>query len=238
MEQFRLDKLVCDLFKVTRKQAKNDISAGNVTVNGVVVRKSNEHFSINDKIARCGQIGVYQKYVYIMMNKPEGVLSATQDRHTKTALDLLPESMRQRDLFVAGRLDKNTTGFLLITNDGDFAHNILSPKKHIAKTYIASLRDEIDDTAVLTFAQGIQLSDFVCKPAKLEILAPKCARITVVEGKFHQIKRMFAAIGNEVITLHRCKMGGLELDLRLQRGEARYITDEELIDLKKGKIDD
>ena len=138
MEQFRLDKLVCDLFKVTRKQAKTDISAGNVTVNGVIVRKSNEHFSVNASIARCGQIGFYQKYVYSMMNKPEGVLSATRDRHAKTALDLLPEMMRRRDLFVAGRLDKNTTGFLLITNDGDFAHSILSPKKHIFKKHFGN----------------------------------------------------------------------------------------------------
>jgi len=139
---------------------------------------------------------------------------------------------------VAGRLDKNTTGFLLITNDGDFAHNILSPKKHIAKTYIASLRDAIDDTAPQIFAQGVELSDFVCKPAKLEILAPNRARVTVVEGKFHQIKRMFAAIGNEVISLHRCQMGDLELDSTLQKGEARYITNEELLRLKEGKIDD
>ncbi len=238
MEQFRLDKLVCDLFKVTRKQAKSDIAAGNITVNGIVVRKSSEHFLTSDEIARCGIVGCYQKFVYIMMNKPDGVLSATRDRHTKTALDLLPEQMRQRDLFVAGRLDKNTTGFLLITNDGDFAHNILSPKKHIAKTYIASLRDPLDESAIVKFRQGVELSDFTCKPAVLEILEPHLARIKVVEGKFHQIKRMFGAVGNEVLSLHRSSMGDLELDPALQSGEARYITDDELERLKKGNIND
>lgn len=238
MERFRLDKLVCDLFKVTRKQAKTDISCGKITVNGVVVYKSSEHFSPSDEIARCGEIGKYQRYVYIMMNKPQGVLSATRDRNTKTALDLLPPQLRQRDLFVAGRLDKNTTGFLLITNDGDFAHNILSPKKHIAKTYIASLREPVPLSAIDKFRQGIELSDFTCKPAELEILEPCLARITVVEGKFHQIKRMFGAIGNEVIALHRSHMGTLELDPMLQCGEARYITDNELTLLKDGKIND
>lgn len=238
MEQFRLDKLVCDLFKVTRKQAKTDIAAGNITVNGTVVRKSSEHFLSTDEIARYGVMGHYQKYVYIMMNKPQGVLSATQDRHSKTALDLLPKQMCQRDLFVAGRLDKNTTGFLLITNDGDFAHNILSPKKHIAKTYMARLRDPIDQDAILKFRQGIRLVDFTCKPAILEILKPCTVRITVVEGKFHQIKRMFAAIGNEVLTLHRCSMGNLELDPSLRSGEARYITEDELECLQKGNFND
>lgn len=238
MEQFRLDKLVCDLFKVTRKQAKADIADGKITVNGKTIYKSNDHFSVTDQIARCGEIRTYQKFVYIMLNKPEGVLSATQDRSAQTVIDLLSLELKQRDLFVAGRLDKNTTGFLLITNDGEFAHNILSPKKHIAKTYVASLRDPIPLLAIEQFRQGIKLSDFTCKPAKLEILGPRLARITVVEGKFHQIKRMFAAIGNEVLSLHRSHMGGLELDPTLKSGEARYITNSELKLLKEGKIYD
>ncbi len=234
MEQFRLDKLVCDIFKVTRKQAKSDILAGNITVNGNVVRKSSEHFLVTDKIARFGVVGKYQKYVYIMMNKPKGILSATQDRHTKTAIDLLPPEMRQRDLFVAGRLDKNTTGFLLITNDGDFAHNILSPKKHVVKTYLAKLRDPVDVDAVERFARGIELSDFTCKPAQLEILELRFVKIKIIEGKFHQIKRMFGALGNEVLSLHRCCMGGLQLDSSLEFGQARYITESEL-DLLRGE---
>ncbi len=234
MEQFRLDKLVCDIFKVSRKQAKTDILAGNITVNGEVALKSSEHFFVTDKIERLGVLGKYQKYVYIMMNKPVGVLSATKDRHTKTVIDLLPTEMRHRDLFVAGRLDKNTTGFLLITNDGDFAHNILSPKKHVVKTYLAELRDIIAPEAVEQFACGIKLSDFTCKPAQLEILDLRLVKIKITEGKFHQIKRMFAAIGNEVMALHRCGIGGLHLDDSLEPGQARYITELEFELLKGG----
>ncbi len=234
MEHFRLDKLVCDLFKITRRQARNDIAAGNITVNGQVITRSSTHCSVCDIVCRGGVQGKYQKYVYIMMNKPQGVLSATKDHKSKTALDLLTENMRQRDLFVAGRLDKNTTGFLLLTNDGDFAHKILSPKNHIPKTYIATLERDVRQTDILSFQKGIVLKDFTCKPAFLESYGEKTAKITIVEGKFHQIKRMFHATGNDVLTLHRCKMGSLELDPNLQPGQARYITEKEL-DLIRGE---
>ncbi len=232
MERIRLDKLVCDIFKITRKQAKADISAGNITVNGEVAKKASEHYFTADKVCRNGVEGHYDKFVYIMMNKPRGVLSATKDKASKTALDLLSENMKQRDLFVAGRLDKDTTGFLLITNDGAFAHNILSPKKHIMKTYRAVLKNSVSPSDIDRFAEGIVLSDFVCKPAKLIKLDDNTAEITIYEGKFHQIKRMFYAIGNEVLELHRCQMGGLPLDKSLSFGEARYITENELEKLK------
>lgn len=235
MEHFRLDKLVSDFFKITRKQAKADISGGNITVNGQVIRRSSVHCSTSDLICRNGVEGKYQKYVYIMMNKPEGVLSATKDTRAKTAVDLLPEDLYQRDLFVAGRLDKNTTGFLLLTNDGDFAHKILSPKKHVPKTYVATLEKEIRNEDVAAFQKGIRLKDFVCKPAKLEPCGCKKARVTIVEGKFHQIKRMFHSIDNEVISLHRCQMGELALDVNLLPGQARYILDEELSLIKGEK---
>lgn len=238
MERLRLDKLVCDLFKLTRKQAKADIAAGNITVNGVVSKKCAEHYLTTDKVERNGEIARYQKYVYIMLNKPKGVLSATSDRFAKTAIDLLPKEMRQRDLFVAGRLDKNTTGFLLLTNDGDFAHNILSPKKHIAKTYVAELRNSLRGDETKMFSEGIKLNDFVCKPAKLLEVGPRKVEITVVEGKFHQIKRMFAAVNNEVLELHRVRMGGLMLDDTLAAGQARYITEDELELLKDGKFNE
>lgn len=238
METFRLDKLVSDLYKITRKQAKSDIAAGNITVNGSVTKKSSEHFSVADTVTRNGVVGIYQKFVYIMMNKPKGVISATSDKSAKTAVDLLTENMRQRDLFVAGRLDKYTTGFLLLTNDGEFAHNILSPKKHIAKTYVATLREPVKQSDITAFAAGIKLSDFICKPARLEIVEKSVAKITIAEGKFHQIKRMFEAVGNEVVELHRSKMGGLELDPSLKSGEARYITAEELEILKDGNFDE
>lgn len=236
MESFRLDKMVCELFGLTRKQAKKEISAGNIQVNGKVAKDSACHCVPADVILWGETVGKYQKYYYIMMNKPMGVISATKDRNVKTAVDLLPEDMKRKDLFVAGRLDKNTTGFLLLTNDGDFAHNILSPKNHIPKTYLAKLENEVLAKDVALFAGGIELKEGVCKPAVLEPLPDRCARITIVEGKFHQIKRMFHAVGNEVLELHRCKMGGLELDESLQPGESRYITEEELQILKGDRI--
>ena len=235
MEHYRLDKLVSELFKLTRKQAKNEISSGNVTVNGNVAKQVATHCFVTDEICLSGKRGVYQKYYYIMMNKPQGVLSATRDTKTKTAVQLLPENMFRKDLFVAGRLDKNTTGFLLLTNDGDFAHEILSPKKHIPKTYIAELMHPISDDDVQAFANGIELSDFVCKPAFLEPIGDKRVKVTIVEGKFHQIKRMFYAVNNEVLTLHRSHMGNLALDPALSAGEARYITENELMLLKGEK---
>ncbi|MBQ6947354.1 MAG: 16S rRNA pseudouridine(516) synthase [Clostridia bacterium] len=232
MEDFRLDKLVAELFRLTRKQAKKEIACGNVSVNGAVQKQSAMHCFAEDIICLNGQRGVYQKFYYIMMNKPKGVLSATKDRNTKTALDLLPEDMKRNDLFVAGRLDKNTTGFLLLTNDGEFAHNILSPKNHIPKTYVATLERDISPQDVDAFANGISLKEGICKPAKLVDLSNRRAEITIVEGKFHQIKRMFHAVNNEVHELHRDKMGGLALDSGLQPGEARYITEDEMVILK------
>ncbi len=232
MDSFRLDKLVCEMFGLTRKQAKKEISSGNVTVNGSVVRQSAEHCLVTDEIA-CGEkIGRYQRFYYIMMNKPKGVLSATADRKMRTAIDLLPEELFRKDLFVAGRLDKDTTGFLLLTNDGDFAHNILSPKNHIQKTYVARLEQPVKPSDVQLFAKGIQLKDFVCKPAILRPIGDCLAEIVVVEGKFHQIKRMFHSVDNEVLELHRKKMGELELDKSLLPGESRYISEDELKLLK------
>ncbi len=234
MEQLRLDRLVCEIFKITRKEAKKEISMGNVTVNGQVARKAAEHFTTDDEVCLGGVTGKYQKFVYIMMHKPTGVLSATSDKKAQTVIDILPSHLYQKDLFVAGRLDKDTTGFLLLTNDGDFAHKILSPKNHIPKTYIAELASAVTGDDITAFDAGISLSDFVCKPALLEPLEGNFAKITIVEGKFHQIKRMFAARNNEVIHLHRVKMGNLSLDEKLAQGQARLITEDEL-NLLKGR---
>lgn len=228
MEQMRIDKLVSEIFGLSRKQARDEIAAGNVTVNGEIRKKSSEHCLPTDKVCLSGSEGKYQQYVYIMMNKPKGVISATKDAKAKTAVDLLPPDLFRKDLFVAGRLDKNTTGFLLFTNNGDFAHNILSPKKHIPKTYVALLASDPTEQDVQKFEEGILLGEFRCKPAKLEVLGNCKARITICEGKFHQIKRMFFAVQNEVIELHREKMGGLKLDAALAPGQARALSEQEL----------
>lgn len=204
-------------------------------VNGSVCKNSSEHFSSQDSISLNGVLKNYQRNVYIMMNKPEGVISASKDGKSKTALDLLPPDLYRKDLFIAGRLDKNTTGFLLITNDGEFAHNILSPKKHIFKTYLVRLQKPLNGSEIDLFAKGITIGKLQCKPAILEVRGENEARITICEGKFHQIKRMFHAVDNEVVSLHREKMGGLFLDKKLLPGQARYITDDELKLLKDGE---
>ncbi len=226
----RIDKFICDTINITRTQAKAKISSGNVFCDGVCVRSSS--FQVDEKSSKIivdGKEINYEKFVYIMMNKPAGVLSATKDNKTKTAIDLLKESDRKHDLFVAGRLDKDTTGFLLITNDGDFAHNILSPKKHVLKTYIVTLEHSDYEGYKDAFKKGIVLEDgYTCKPADfIETSDGKCM-LKISEGKFHQIKRMFLSLNNKVVSLSRVAMGNLELDQRLNFGEYKFLTAEEL----------
>ena len=232
MKTERLDKLVSIAFHISRRDAKDRIARGKIKVNGAVCRDASEHFENDVQITNDGQNGEYRRYVYIMMNKPEGVVSAAKDAVTPTALSLLPPEMMRHDLFIAGRLDKNTTGFLLITNDGAFAHDILAPKKHIPKTYLATVTSDLRESDITAFSQGIAIGDERCKPARLTILSKRSARVTIEEGKFHQIKRMFHAVGNEVVTLKREKMGDLPLDPSLLPGQARYISEEELRRIK------
>ena len=168
-----------------------------------------------------------------MLNKPQGVVSASDSDKDETVVDLVPDELYRKGLFPAGRLDKDTTGFVLITDDGDFAHRILSPKNHIFKTYIAGLQHELSDDDIKSLENGIILGDgTVLKEAKVEVIKGEdkpFVRIMICEGKYHQVKRMFAATGNKVISLHRSKMGQLQLDDNLKPGECREITPEELI---------
>lgn len=181
----------------------------------------------------------YKEFIYIMMNKPQGVVSATNDPKTKTVIDLVPESLKRKNLFPAGRLDKDTVGFMLITDDGDFAHRILSPSKHVEKTYIAHLRDSLTEEGRRILENGAVLSDGTeCMDARVEITDEegKQVKITIREGKYHQIKRMFASVGNEVVFLKRIAMGGLPLDESLGEAECREITVKELEMIEKGKL--
>ncbi len=237
MEKTRLDKLVSNAFHISRKEAKDRIAGGKVSIDGVVRRDASLCFDTAARVTCEGIEGTYRSHVYIMMNKPEGVVSAATDKTATAALSLLPDDMKRHDLFIAGRLDKNTTGFLLVTNDGAFAHNILSPKKHVPKTYLATLARDLKESDVGMFAEGICLGEEHCKPARLEIVSERVARVTVVEGKFHQIKRMFHAVGNEVVALKREKIGALSLDETLLPGDARYITEEELKMIKQNLFD-
>ena len=230
MALMRLDKLLADSGAASRSEAKALIRAGRVTVNGVVPKQPEEKFE-QDTVEICldGMPVSCSAKRYLMLYKPGGILSATEDARQETVLDLLPQTLRRQGLFPVGRLDKDTTGLLLLTNDGDFAHRVISPKKHVPKVYRAAVDGILEEADVSAFAAGLTLSDgTVCLPAELELLRPSVGRVTVFEGKYHQVKRMFAACGKHVTALHRESVGGLSLDPALAPGEFRELTGAEL----------
>ena len=228
----RLDKFLCDNNIGTRSQVKEYIKKGQVTVNDQIIKKPETKVNEETDTVVCqGQPIHYRKYVYYMLNKPEGVVSATNDNTAPTVVSLLtvPE---QKDLFPVGRLDKDTTGLLLLTNDGALAHDLLSPKKHVDKVYYAKVQGIVDEVDQEIFAVGMSIGNGeTALPSKLEILYSgeiSEIRVTIQEGKFHQVKRMFHAVGKEVIYLKRLSMGTLLLDETLKSGEYRALTKEEL----------
>ena len=227
----RLDKYLADMNAGTRSELKRDIRKGLVTVGGSVAKDPGKNVDpTTDEVCYRGRKIEYETYVYYMLNKPSGVISATDDKRMKTVIDLLPEE-RRRDLFPVGRLDKDTEGLLLITNDGELAHRLLSPKRHVDKKYYARIKGTVTHEDVMAFARGIHLEDFTCMPADLAIIrSGEVSEITVIirEGKFHQIKRMFEAVDKEVVYLKRLEMGSLILDAELAPGEFRRLTEEEL----------
>lgn len=223
----------------SRKEVHKLIKAGLVSVNGKIVKTPKEKVKETDVVEVNGQEITYQQYHYFLLNKPKGVLSATEDLHQKTVIDLLEVKDQYKDLAPVGRLDKDTTGLLLITNDGQLNHELLAPNKHVDKVYQALIAGEVTIDTVATFASGMELKDgTVLKPAKLEILNvdenkdQSKIRITIKEGKYHQIKRMFGAVGMKVLELDRLQMGDLRLDPQLKRGHYRELTEEELSTLK------
>ena len=236
----RLDKILASQGTLSRRDVKDLIRKGLVTVNGKVVKDSSQKIDENlDKVTVNGDEIVLKKHIYIMMNKPQGVISASDGKDEETVVDLVPDALFRKGLFPAGRLDKDTTGFVLITDDGDFAHKILSPKNHIFKTYIAGLEHDLTSSDVEMLENGITLGDgTVLKEAKVEIMQTgdnPFVKIMICEGKYHQVKRMFAAAGNKVVSLHRSKMGNLDLDSALKPGECREITPEELLLIQDNK---
>ena len=229
----RLDKLISSQGIYSRKEAQQLIKNGLVKVDGAQVRDRGAHVDPDSSVVEVeGKPFKLEKFVYLMLNKPKGVVSATEDKNVKTVVDLAPEEYRGRNLFPAGRLDMTTTGFVLLTDDGDFAHRILSPKNHIEKTYEARLAQRVTAQQLETVAQGIVLKDGTeCLPAKLKVLEDgenPLVEIKICEGKYHQIKRMFAAAGNGVIELKRTKMGGLSLDCDLPEGCCRKLSEKEI----------
>ena len=214
------------------------LKAGRVTVNGKKEKSAKLQIDEErDQIRFDGQVLEYEEFVYYMMNKPQGVISATEDTKHRTVLDLLDDYARAKEVFPVGRLDIDTHGLLLLTNDGQLAHALLSPKRHVDKTYLAQVEGIMSQEDVETFAKGIPLKDFTCQPAKLELVSvdsvknQSLVRVTIAEGKFHQVKRMVAYCGKEVVDLQRLTMGTLVLDENLERGEWRHLTKEELENL-------
>ena len=231
----RLDKFLVACAVGSRTEVKNFLKSGRVTVNGKKEKSAKSQINEEtDEIRFDGQKLEYEEFVYYMMNKPQGVISATEDPKHKTVLDLLDDYARAKEVFPVGRLDIDTHGLLLLTNDGKLAHALLSPKRHVDKTYLAQINGVMTDADVETFAQGIPLKDFTCQPAKLELVSvdtekdQSLVRVTIAEGKFHQVKRMVAYCGKEVVDLQRLTMGTLTLDEDLKRGEWRRLSKEEL----------
>jgi len=226
----RLDKIISDKLNITRSAAKALIKKGEVEVNSTPALSPEQKCSEEDEITVSGKRLSAEKFVYIMMNKPKGVVCASEGERERNVIDILPEDMRVKNLFPAGRLDKDTVGFVLITNDGEFAHSILSPKKHVDKTYVALLDKPLDSGVIMDFESGMTLGEEKLLPAKLtaENEEKTLAKIVIKQGIFHQIKRMFKKHGFEVLELKRIKIGSLALDENLKEGESRYITKEEL----------
>ena len=235
----RLDKYLAEMGVGTRQEVKKQIRQGKVTVNGTVVKVADTKIDETCDEVTIGGLNIsYVSYEYYMLNKPGGVVSATEDRRDTTVIDLIKDKKR-KDLFPVGRLDKDTEGLLLITNDGDLAHRLLAPKKHVDKVYYAKIDGMVTEEDVKRFAEGIDIGaeeEEMTRPAKLDIM--KSAeeseiRLTIHEGKFHQVKRMFLAVGKEVTYLKRERMGTLCLDENLKPGEYRLLTEEEIENVRK-----
>ena len=236
----RLDKYLSDMTAETRSKIKEYIRKGRISVNKTVVKSPEIKVDTDiDEVCLDGNRIGYVSYYYYMMNKPQGVITSTEKGKTKTVMDVFLENSifcpKFNELSPVGRLDKDTEGLLLITNDGELNHRLLSPKNHVDKVYYAELNKPVKESDIDSFSSGLDLGDFVCKPAKLEICENDkifSAKITISEGKFHQIKRMFEAVNNEVLYLKRLSMGSLILDNALSLGEVRELTADEISQLK------
>ena len=236
----RLDKYLADMNAGTRSEIKKIIHGGGVTVDGSLIKDPGFHVTDRSAVTYKGKSIGYENLVYYMLHKPAGIISASEDKKQKTVIDLLGKECR-RDLFPAGRLDKDTEGLLLITNDGDLAHQLLSPRHHVDKEYFARIKGRITEEDIKAFAEGLQINeDLICMPAGLELLdvheeagiIESQVLVTIQEGKFHQIKKMFLALGKEVTYLKRLSMGSLRLDPDLAPGDYRRLKDKEIEGLR------
>ena len=224
----RLDRWLVTLGVGSRSQVQKLIRQGAVAVNGAPVTDPSASCNTEAALTLHRQPIDGRLTRHVMLHKPAGLLTAARDKKQPTVMDLLPESYAAIGCMPVGRLDKDTTGLLFLTTDGELNHRLLSPTRHVDKTYLAQVDGNLTGSDVQAFAAGLQLSDFEAKPALLEIVAPTVGRVTVQEGKFHQVKRMFSAVGKEVVRLHRESFGSLMLDPALPEGQWRELTDDEL----------
>lgn len=241
----RLDKILSHMGYGTRSEIKRIVKQGLVTVNGKMVKDSGCQLRPNeDEIRVNGEKVEFRQFIYLMLNKPQGVVSATEDTRDTTVIDLLGERHRHFQPFPVGRLDKDTEGLLLLTNDGKLSHNLLSPRKHVPKMYFAEVDGRVDEDDISLFLKGVTLDDgYVTMPARLAIVGVDTSRevplskieLTIMEGKFHQVKRMFQAVGKQVVFLKRMSMGPLVLDEHLTAGEYRELTEQELQELMQDR---
>lgn len=235
--KMRLDKFLAHNGLGTRKEVKNLIHKGHIQVNDEIMKKDDLKINTDtDTIKVDNRIITYQQYVYIMLNKPAGYVSATKDNLHPTVLDLI-KGYQQYDLFPAGRLDKDTEGLVILTNDGDFAHKLLSPKRHHSKIYFARIDGIMTNDDIQKFKEGVYIDNYKCFPANLTIIKTNSTQsevyIEIFEGKFHQIKKMVQSVGKNVVYLKRLEIKSLKLDSNLQLGQYRELTSDELFDLKK-----
>ncbi len=227
----RLDKFIADGVALTRSEARKAIKSGLVRVGGVIAKDIALQIDENAEVALEDRKVEYKRFVYIMLNKPAGYISATEDKKQNTVLELLDPSYTRYKLFPAGRLDIDTEGFLLLTNDGDLAHNILSPTKKVGKTYFVRLEKSVSDDELRMLEAGVDIGECITRPAQTERISQNEINLTITEGKFHQIKRMANAVGNNVIYLKRLAYGNIFLDEGLDKGEYRHLTEVEISNL-------
>lgn len=234
----RIDKFLSNMGIASRTESSKAARQGGILVNGVAVKKADVHIDPEkDIITYCGRKIEYRKYTYILMNKPDGVVSATEDGRDKTVIDLLPEELQKLNLFPCGRLDKHTLGLVMLTDDGDLAHRLLSPKHHVKKKYRFESKFPLTDEEIEYLEKGATLEDgYVTKPSRIELFEDKrSGYITLTEGKYHQIKRMLESVNNKITYLERITFGPLALDEKLARGEWRFLTQNEIDELEKHK---
>jgi 16S rRNA pseudouridine516 synthase len=230
----RIDKLLANMGYGSRKDVKILLKQGVVRIDDQPVKDAKRQINLEtERVTVQGEVVEYKPFVYLMMNKPAGVVSATEDKVESTVIDLIDPSYAHYDLFPVGRLDKDTTGLLLLTNDGAFNHALMSPRKHVDKVYIAEVDGEMTADDIRHFAEGVELEDgYTTKPARLELLSKSgrrsTIRLTLSEGKYHQVKRMVAAVGKHVERLERVQIGALELDPTLESGAYRELSEEEI----------